>query len=162
MINLACHESNKTEKRNAAVDQMVSELSQAGIKSTIMDGDRDRSEVPGFVFGSLSFWSFERAWYYWVAKGPGLPVEIADKLHETHGKSVRVAGHCMCPSPREWYKGFPVPDYHVDTQEGLNALADAIRSVYDASKDPESQPYCGGDIKNGLVTDFRRKTAVAL
>lgn len=75
-------------------------------------------------------WQFERAWYYWRASGPGLPVEIAERLHAKHGQVVRVGGHCGCPSPREWYKGFGVGLYHIDTQDGLNALADALRIVY--------------------------------
>ena len=100
-------------------------------------------EVPSHAYGSLSMWGFERAWYYWVAKGPGLPVEVAERLHATHGRQVRVNGHCGCPSPREWFKGFGVGSYHVDTPEGLRALADAIRSVYDAAKDPEATPRTG-------------------
>lgn len=159
MKNLAAYESEKAAKRNAAVAQMISELNAAGIKATVFDRDAPNSEVPGNVIGTLSFWVFERRWYYWSAHGPGLPVDVAERLHATHGKVVRVAGHCGCPSPREWYKGFGVPDYHVDTSEGLNALADAIRSVYDASQYPNSQPYCGGDIKEGLVSDYRKKSA---
>jgi hypothetical protein len=105
------------------------ELEAAGIKVFRLPLPLQNSEVPSLAHGSLSMWGFERAWYYWRASGPGLPVEIAEKLHATHGKVVRVAGHCGCPSPREWYHGFGVGDYHVDNQEGLNALADALRSV---------------------------------
>lgn len=119
-----------------------SELRQAGI--TVSDLRFPvRGEVPTETYGSLSMWGFERAWYYWVAKGPGLPVEVAERLHVTHGTVVRVDGHCGCPSPREWFKGFGVGCYHVDTQEGLNALADAIRSVYDPAKDPTATPRTG-------------------
>ena len=102
-----------------------------------------RGEVPAQTFGLLSMWSFERAWYYWRANGPGLPVEVAEQLHATHGKVCRVDGHCGCPAPREWFKGFGVGSYHVDSPEGLKALADAIRSVYDASKDPNATPRTG-------------------
>jgi hypothetical protein len=70
-------------------------------------------------------------------------VEAAERLHATHGTQVRVDGHCGCPSPREWFKGFGVGHYHVDTPAGLKALADAIRSVYDASKDPDATPRTG-------------------
>lgn len=100
-------------------------------------------EVPSRVVGSLSGWLFERRWYYWTAKGPGIPVEIAEKLHETHGQEVRVDGHCGAPHPREYRKGFAIDLYHVDTQEGLNALADALRSIYDPTKDPGAKPYMG-------------------
>lgn len=112
------------------------ELIAAGIKYTPMPFGR--GEVPSGAFGSLSMWAFERRWYYWSATGPGLPVDVAEKLHESHGRQVRVAGHCACPSPREWYKGFGVGSYHIDTPEGLKALADALLSVYDGAKDPDA------------------------
>ena len=155
--NLSTHDSDKGRVREYTNQILVTELNAAGIRATLLPGDKSNSEVPGYVIGTLAFWSFERLWYYWSAKGPGLPVEVAERLHASHGSEVRVAGHCGCPSPRDWYKGFGVPDYHVDTPDGLLALADAIRSVYDPSKDPDSKPYCGGDIKDGLVQDFRVK-----
>ena len=46
------------------------------------------------------------------------------------GRDVRVDGHCLAPSPLEWCKGFAVGMYHVDTPEGLKALADTIKLVY--------------------------------
>jgi hypothetical protein len=118
------------------------ELREAGIEVAML-WNVIQGEVPSLAFGSLSMWSFKRAWYYWCAEGPGLPVEVAEKLHAELGREVRVAGHCGCPSPREWYKGFGVGSYHVDTQRGLNALAAAILSVYDASKDPDATPRTG-------------------
>lgn len=118
------------------------ELIAGGIKCTRMPFGR--GEVPSGAFGSLSMWGFERCWYYWSAKGPGLPLEVAERLHASHGKDVRVDGHCGCPSPREWFKGFGVGAYHIDTPEGLKALADALLSVYDASKDPDATPRTGG------------------
>jgi hypothetical protein len=51
------------------------------------------------------------------------------KLYETNKKDVRVAGHCGCPSPLEWYKGLAVGNYHVDSPEGLKALADTIKGL---------------------------------
>jgi hypothetical protein len=122
--------------KNAAGDQncneyLTGELLAAGIAVVpFLDNKR---EVPATIKGKLGSWTFERAWYYWVARGNHIPFEVADKLHEAHGKDVRVCGHCGCPSPREWYDGIRhepgVPLYHVDTQEGLNALADAIRKA---------------------------------
>ena len=108
------------------------ELKAAGIDVTIA-GIFSRGEVPSQAYGSLSGWGFERAWYYWTANGPGLPVEVAERLHATHGTQVRVDGHCGCPSPREQHHGFGIGNYHIDTPEGLKALADALRSVYDAA-----------------------------
>jgi len=115
------------------------ELKAAGINVHIMSMVR-RSEVPSQAIGTLSMWAFERCWYYWSARGPGLPVEVAERLHISHGTQVRVDGHCGCPSPREWFKGFGVGSYHIDTPAGLKALADALRSVYDATQDPDATP----------------------
>ena len=128
MENLACR--NPTA---ADIDRVTAtcraELKAAGIEVVEMAPFADNREVPSRAVGQLSMWGFRRAWYYWVATGPGIPPEIAERLHATHGKDVRVDGHCGCPSPREWFKGFAVGCYHVDTQEGLNALADTIRSI---------------------------------
>lgn len=86
-------------------------------------------EVKTSVIGVLHGWQFSRAWYYWVCSGPGIEVEAAERLHAAHGSTVRVAGHCGCPSPREWFKGLACGSYHVDSPEGLKALADTIRAL---------------------------------
>ena len=119
------------------------ELRAAGI-NVALSSVPPFSEVPSLAFGELSMWSFERAWHYWVAKGPGLPVEVAERLHAEHGREVRVGGHCGCPSPREWFKGFGVGLYHVDSAAGLKALAEALLSVYDARQDSQATPRTGG------------------
>jgi len=109
--------------------EIGAELMGAGIKIYKIELLRDRGEVKTSISGSLLDWSFERAWYYWVAKGPGIPPKEADELNTKFGKEVRVDGHCGCPSPSEWFKGFAVGHYHIDTQEGLNALANTIRKI---------------------------------
>jgi hypothetical protein len=86
-------------------------------------------EMRTIIHGQLGPWIFSRAWYYWIATGPGIPPVYANELHEKYGKVVRVDGHCGAPSPKEWLKGFAVGHYHVDTQEGFNALAETIRRV---------------------------------
>ena len=93
-------------------------------------------EVPTHVIGHIdsSGWGFERAWTYWVCTGPGIPLEDAMKLHADYGQVVRVSGHCGCPTPLKWYKGFGVGLYHVDTLEGLKALADTIRQIMERNK----------------------------
>jgi hypothetical protein len=88
-----------------------------------------KREVPSLVIGNLSPWTFERAWHYWIAKGPGIPADVAEQLHRTLGRDVRVNGHCGCPSPLEQNHGFAVGLYHVDTPAGLKALADTIKRV---------------------------------
>jgi len=118
--------------KNAAGDAncdkyLKSELRQAGIP--IVSFPDNRGEVPATIKGKLGSWTFERFWYYWVARGGPLDFTTADILHRIHGQVVRVAGHCGSPAPREWYhrphhKG--VDNYHVDTQAGLNALASTV------------------------------------
>jgi len=111
-------------------DALSAELEAAGIvvhRSPI--AKNGRSEVDTEVMGTLHGWLFKRAWRYWVADGPGIEVAAAERLHATHGREVRVAGHCGCPSPTEWFKGLAVGDYHVDTPDGLKALADTIREL---------------------------------
>ena len=108
---------------------IMEELEIAGIESHVKDWNKDNGEVHTKIIGTLNLWKFERAWYYWVANGPGIPPNIAEKLHKEYGKDVRVDGHCGCPSPKEWFKGFAVGHYHVDTQEGLNALTKVIQDI---------------------------------
>ena len=86
-------------------------------------------EVKTSVIGCLHGWTFKRAWYYWMCSGPGIEVAAAERLHAEHGRTVRVGGHCGCPSPREWFKGLACGHYHVDSPEGLKALADTIKAL---------------------------------
>lgn len=94
---------------------------------------RNSGEVKTSVVGVLHGWEFKRGWYYWMAKGPGIDVESAELLHAAYGNDVRVAGHCGCPSPREWFKGLACGSYHVDTPDGLRALANTIKMLVDRS-----------------------------
>lgn len=104
---------------------LADELKAAGI--TVVELPERYGEPQSVIAGELLGWHFRRAWYYWMATGPGIPFESAMKLHEAHGKSVRVNGHCGCPPPSE-YGTDPIKAYHVDNQGGLNALAVAIRA----------------------------------
>lgn len=110
---------------------MRAELGAAGIESVTLPlcMRDDTREVKANVVGQIGPWGFDRAWRYWVAKGPGLPLLYADPLHQAFGSEVRVDGHCGCPSPREWHKGFAVGLYHVDTARGLLALAETLKLV---------------------------------
>lgn len=100
---------------------------------------RGSGEVKTSVVGVLHGWEFKRAWYYWMARGPGIEVDAAERLHAMHGKTVRVAGHCGCPSPREWFKGLACGSYHVDDAEGLRALADCIRALVARHEPPNAE-----------------------
>lgn len=109
---------------------LTAELSDAGININSLEALRHgNSEVKTAILGDLHGWTFKRAWYYWVCDGPGIEVNAAEDLHAKHGSTVRVAGHCGCPSPREWFKGLACGSYHVDDAKGLKALADTIRSL---------------------------------
>jgi len=103
------------------------ELEAAGIGIEKLGWIADGSEVPTHIIGSLYGWVFKRAWCYWVAKGPGIPPEYARRLHETHGKVVRVDGLDISSDERN--HGFATGYYHVDTPSGLKALADMLRLV---------------------------------
>ena len=121
-------------------DNLIEELQFAGIEHFKMpEALRDNHpEMRTIIIGGLASWDFKRNWNYWIAKGPGIPPEYANKLHETHGQYVRVDGHCGCPSPLEWFKGFAVGHYHVDTLTGLKVLADTIRLIEeDATNDTD-------------------------
>jgi hypothetical protein len=126
--NLAC--SKPTHEKIEEITAICkAELEAAMLDVHIFGGFYGSGEVPSKTIGHFGQWSFTRSWSYWVAKGPGIPVEYAESLHETHGKVVRVAGDCTCPNPRKVYGGFGVGLYHVDTPEGLKALADLLRSI---------------------------------
>lgn len=131
---------NKAGDHADTDDILRAELKAAGIPTLQEDAGqgpeylaemlrRGSGEVKTSVIGCLHGWEFKRAWYYWMCSGPGIEVVAAERLHAAHGKAVRVAGHCGCPSPREWFKGLACGSYHVDSPEGLKALADTIRSL---------------------------------
>lgn len=100
---------------------------------------RNAGEVKTSVVGTLHGWTFKRAWYYWTAEGPGIEVEAAEALHAAHGQDVRVAGHAGCPSPREWFHGLACGHYHVDSPEGLRALADTLKRLVERSVRHQAQ-----------------------
>ena len=123
---------------------ILKELNEAGIE--IIEGKRTRGEVPYTLTGKLANWNFSRAWYYWMADakdGNGLPLDVATKLHnrtyplkgeqepKKYGHVIRVIGHAGCPPPGKWLNEHgKISYYHIDTQEGLNALAGAIRTLH--------------------------------
>lgn len=122
------------------VDEVcLEELSKAGIGHDPTDEPadwlRENREVPFGYIGTHCRWMFRRAWYYWVAEGPGIPCDLAEEFHKEWGTQVRVDGHCGCPSPLYWFEGFSVGLYHIDTQEGLNAFAKLLSSIHKPRKE---------------------------
>lgn len=83
-------------------------------------------EVKTSVRGVLCGWTFERSWYYWRANGPGIPVEVAERLNNQYALELRVAGMASGDDPRRCFYGLGVGSYHIDTQEALNALAQVL------------------------------------
>lgn len=117
------------------INEIVSnELNLAGLTPTNYLGellyDRDRSEVKTTVYCQQYSWLFTRAWSYWVAKGNALPPAVAQDLWDKWGDVVRTEGHCGCPSPLNYNHGLGVSMYHIDSVDGLKALADCLKSVY--------------------------------
>jgi hypothetical protein len=117
-------------------DNVKAEIEAAGLQPLAIDDifRRGNGEVPtryiaAFPDSERKRWIFRRAWRYWVCEGPGIPAQDAIALHRTHGKVVRVAGHCGCPDPVEWFKGLGVGLYHVDSSEGLAELVSTINRV---------------------------------
>lgn len=122
---------NKAGTHDDTDDVLAAELEAAGIEVYRLEALRNSrtTEVATAIRGGLHGWSFERAWYYWRANGPGIPIDEATDLDMRHGRVVRANGDCACRGPLFWNKGLATGSYHVDSQEGLNALADTIRGL---------------------------------
>jgi hypothetical protein len=116
-------------------DILVSELEMAGINAQKHEFMRKLpGEVKTAVRGSLFGWCFTRVWCYWICEGPGINVDTAERLHKSHGEVVRVDGHCGSPNPRDQHHGLACGKYHVDSPDGLKALADAIKGLVEESE----------------------------
>lgn len=118
------------------------ELELAGIHVEYFKNLFDNDEVKTGVMGTLYRWNFQRQWTYWAATGnhAGLPPEVADRLYATHGVTVRVDGYGTGEDPRQRLRGLAPAYYHVDTLEGLKALADAIKGVTEATAPAAVEP----------------------
>ena len=144
--NLARHidafSQEDAEKVFSEVDAIVrAELEQAGATDSNCLNLNFRSlagEVPTKYIGFAHGWKFQRAWYYYVASGPGIPPNQAEEFHQKWGTQVRVEGHCGCPSPIEYCHGFAVGSYHIDTQEGLNAFVKLLAEIDTRKRKPEA------------------------
>lgn len=133
--NLARGHKAKPEDYPEVDETVRKELAEAGIEVSDYR-NFEQGEVPtSFYSGNAHRWQFRRAWYYYVAKGDGIPAYKAEEFHKKWGTQVRVAGHCGCPSPLEWYEGFAVDCYHIDTQEGLNAFVALLATIHKPRKE---------------------------
>lgn len=129
--NLACPPDVNDDEKKVVDEAVVAELKEAVIPVIgPYEFLRDNKEVPAAYMGELAMWGFRRAWYYWVAEGPGVPPDFAEELHKTHGTQCRVNGNCTAPAPLAANHGFAVGLYHIDTQEGLNTFAAMLKKIY--------------------------------
>lgn len=131
---------NKAGDNRDNDDVLRAELKAAGI-TTIQEHEgkppgymaeiirRTSGEVVTGVMGLMCGWEFKRSWYYWVASGPGIPIETAERLNEKYGTHLRVNGFAGGADPREMFGGFGVGSYHIDSHEGLKALADVLKEI---------------------------------
>ena len=110
--------------------ELIDELTLAGIYAHDFGFLINDGEVKSPIRGIIGAWGFTRAWYYWVAEGAGIPIEDANGLNEYYSETVRVGGYAGGRKPIEESMGFGIGSYHIDTQEGLKALADLIKSIY--------------------------------
>lgn len=124
--NLATHEfDGKTDK------DVAKELKTAGIPVMYLPSYMN-TEVKTRYIGVLNGFIFIRAWRYWQCNG-NMPLEIAEELHKTsEGMGIRAGGHADDLSPETMcvqIDGSKFVDcYHIDTPEGLAALASCIKS----------------------------------
>lgn len=134
--NLARGFDAKPEDYPEVDETITRELTEAGIKVSEFP-NINKGEVPTSIFcGSAHRWIFQRAWYYYIAKGDGIPPDIAEEFHKEWGTQVRVEGHCGCPTPLWNNEGFAIGSYHIDTQEGLNAFVKLLASIHKPRKSP--------------------------
>ena len=128
MINLARH---KIDEADPEVNKQVfKELTEAGIE--IYQNKlfiNTSGEVPTDIIGTFDKWGFRRSWYYWVATGPGIPMEIAREFNRKWRQEVRIEGSAGGQSST-YNNGFAIGYYHIDSQEGLNAFVELLKSIY--------------------------------
>lgn len=119
------------------------ELENAGLTSLLqVPYGEPQATISGImVFKNGQTLVLHRAWYYWSAwLIKPLPLEAALSLHAAHGKFVRPDGHCQSPRPTT-----SVDNYHIDTQDGLNALVAAVKAEFgEIETDVTSETFVGG------------------
>ena len=104
------------------------ELQQAGVPVELLA--TPYGEPKSDIGGRLGDFTFRRAWYYWVVRGP-MPLAQAEATHAdpVGALDVRVAGHCGCPAPAKWVRWRTLDGrrvYHDPTGAQRAQLADII------------------------------------
>jgi len=136
--------------------------------------DTPNGECQYTIIGKLKNWTFTRAWRYWIAKTEeknALPLPIALEMHNKmypdemldhdqclyrYGNSIRVGGHCGCPSPDKYDVTYI---YHIDTQEGLNEFARVLNNMkqigseyHSPQREEDVQKLCNGILSMSAET----------
>jgi hypothetical protein len=119
---------------NKECDEVIAqELERARIDA--VRGERRRNEVAASITGKLGPFTFVRAWYYWMVRGP-VPLAIAKEIQaDPVGADIRVAGMSGGDAPERWLSTVTVKgrreqcvtSYDIDTEVGLRLFADVIR-----------------------------------
>ena len=121
------------------------ELYLAGIPA--VEVENSKTTVPYSIVGKIGSWTFNRAWYYWIARSTdlvsGLPLDKAMELHNRKhpvkdmilGKMIRAGGDCGCLSP-DSYVSEPVYNDELDAQlDALGYKKKYIKSLNDSFHD---------------------------
>ena len=121
--------------------QAKKELEEAGIEIFVQpEFFANNNECQLVVVSFLGPWSFNRCWYYWSVTGPGINIEQAITFNKQWGKEVRAAG---CSGGIEdlydYFKGFAVSSYHIDSQEGLNAFVKLLKQIMQDAETKRNQ-----------------------
>lgn len=111
--------------------QAKKELEEAGIEIFVQpEFFANNNECKLRTVGTLGPWLFTRRWYYWAAEGPGINIEQAVTFNEKWGKEVRAAGFAGgIEDLYDYFNGFAVNSYHIDSQEGLNAFSALLKQI---------------------------------
>jgi hypothetical protein len=103
-------------------------LARMGISFGVQAKEEDIENITVFdALGHSHGWAFRRAWYYWVCttdENNAIPETTAQELNKVWGEQVRAEGFAGGISDLHG----PMSSYHVDTLEGLKALAKVIHA----------------------------------
>lgn len=124
-----------TSEHAADNDSVVTmELQAAGIdptKSAVYF--YSRAGVATEVRGTLHNWFFERHESFWECRGPGIPLQYAERLYRQHPQTVCADGDASGPDPRARFKGLACGLYHVYDSAGLSALVDILNLIVESA-----------------------------
>ena len=125
---------NLTGTQECDID-IALELQGAGITFERVETPAHK-EVPYHLIGKLIDWTFERAWTYWVVtipEGKGIPENNAYEFNIEWSTEVRLnglSGGTKTEVITNWLSTEgTIDNYHINTQEGLNAFADLVRKL---------------------------------